>query len=111
MSVISRMKLVYMDIKLADDTLHRKYTGVSNRKILYNLKQLRESGIPCVIRTPLIPGITDTQENLEAIRQLADGLSQELLPYNQMAGAKYQLLDMKYPYDALTFFLELSVTR
>lgn len=99
LSVITRMKLVYMDLKLADDDMHRKYTGVSNEKILHNLQLLRESGIPCVIRTPLIPGITDTKENLDAIAQLAEGLPQELLPYNQMAGAKYQLFDMKYPYD------------
>lgn len=98
-SVISGMQLVYMDLKLADDDLHRKYTGVSNAPILENLKQLRESGIPCVIRTPLIPGITDTNENLNAIKQLAEGLPQELLPYNQMAAAKYSLFDMEYPYE------------
>lgn len=101
LSVISGMKLVYMDLKLADNVLHQKYTGVSNQRILKNLELLRESGIPCVIRTPLIPGITDTRENLEAIKQLANGLPQELLPYNQMAGAKYKLFDMLYPYDAL----------
>lgn len=101
LSVILRMKLVYMDLKLADDSLHRKYTGVSNEPILRNLEQLRQSGIPCVIRTPLIPGITDTQENLEAIKRLAGELPRELLPYNAMAGAKYQLLGMKYPCDEL----------
>lgn len=98
-SVISRMNLVYMDLKLADDAQHKKYTGVSNARILENLEQLRQSGIPCVIRTPLIPGITDTPENLEAVRRLADGLPQELLPYNPMAGAKYQHFDMVYAYD------------
>ena len=97
--MITRMKLVYMDLKLVDDDMHRKYTGVSNEKILHNLQLRRESGIPCVIRTPLIPGITDTKENLDAIAQLTEGLPQEPLPYNQMAGAKYQLFDMKYPYD------------
>lgn len=98
-SVISKMSLVYMDIKLADDTLHKKYTGVSNVRILENLEQLRKSGIPCVIRTPLIPGITDTSENLEAIKELVADLPHELLPYNSMAGAKYQHFDMIYPYD------------
>lgn len=100
-SIISRMDLVYMDIKLANDALHKKYTGVSNECILQNLELLRTSGIPCVIRTPLIPGITDTEENLEAIKKLVDGLPHELLPYNQMAGAKYKLFHMKYLYDEL----------
>lgn len=101
LSVITKMDLVYMDLKLADEELHKTYTGVSNALILANLKLLRESGIPCVIRTPLIPGITDTQENLEAIKELTEGLPRELLPYNPMAGAKYELFDMTYPYDAL----------
>lgn len=94
--VIAAMDFVYMDLKLADDKQHREYTGVSNELILQNLEILRESGVPCVIRTPLIPDITDTPENLAAIRRLAGDLPQELLDYNPMAGAKYPLLGMKY---------------
>lgn len=101
-AAIQRMQLVYLDIKLADDALHRRYTGVSNHKILTNLEILRQSGIPCVIRTPLIPGITDTEANLSAIRALIGDLSWEQLPYNAMAGAKYPLLGMEYPYDKLS---------
>ena len=97
--VISQVKLIYMDLKLADDKAHRKFTGVSNRPILENLEQLRRSGQPCVIRTPLIPGITDREENLRAIRALCGGLSQEYLPYNQMAGAKYTMLGMPFAYE------------
>ena len=97
LALIRRMRLVYMDLKLADDGLHRKYTGVSNALILKNLEQLRASGIPCVIRTPLIPGITDTPSNLAAIKELAGGLVRELLPNNAMAGAKYELLGLKFP--------------
>ncbi len=92
-----RMELVYMDVKLADDAQHRRYTGVSNAPILRNLAALRQSGIPAVIRTPLIPGITDTQENLAAIRALIGDLPWEQLPYNALAGAKYEMLGMAYP--------------
>ena len=99
--VIAAMDFVYMDLKLADDKQHRRYTGVSNRRILQNLEILRQSGVDCVIRTPLIPGITDTQENLAAIRALAGELPQELLAYNSMAGAKYPLLNMTYAYDEI----------
>ena len=35
-----------------------------------NFKILKNSGKPYIIRTPLIPNITDTKENLEAIRQM-----------------------------------------
>ena len=97
-AVIRRMGLVYLDLKLADDRAHRRYTGVSNRLILQNLELLRHSGIPCVLRTPLIPGITDTKENLAAVRSLAGDLPWEMLPYNELAGAKYSMLGMVFPY-------------
>ena len=38
---------------------------------------------------PLIPGITDTDENLAAISAFIGSHRAELLPYNEMAGAKY----------------------
>lgn len=98
-SVIQRMDLVFLDLKLADDSQHRKYTGVSNRLILGNLEILRQSGKRAVIRTPLIPGITDTEENLRAIEALVGDLPWEKLPYNPMAGAKYPLFQMEFPYD------------
>lgn len=98
--VLERMQFVLFDVKLADDALHRRFTGVSNEQILYNLEILRESGIPCRIRTPLIPGITDTEENLSAIARLLKGMEHEKLAYNPFAGAKYKMLDMEYPYDA-----------
>ena len=99
--VVGGMDLVYMDIKLADPEQHRKFTGVSNEKILRNLEILRTSGKRCVIRTPLIPGITDTPENLTAIEALIDGLPWEQLPYNPLAGAKYAYLNMEFPYGKL----------
>ena len=78
--------LILYDLKLMDDRLHRRYTGVSNELILNNLKHLAAIGTEIWIRRPLIPGITDTDENLDA---LADWLSANvrlrricLLPYN-----------------------------
>ena len=87
--VISVCDFVFLDIKLADREEHKKYTGVYNDKILENLKILKSSGVPFVLRTPLIPEITDTEENLAAIARLADGAPVELLPYNSLAPAKY----------------------
>lgn len=98
--VLDRMQFVLFDVKLADEKQHRRFTGVSNEKILKNLEILRNSGIPCRIRTPLIPGITDTEENLSAITRLVQGMNHETLAYNPFAGAKYKMLDMEYPYDS-----------
>ncbi len=95
--VISKMDFVMQDIKLADNEEHIKNTGVSNEKILKNIEWLKMSGKDFVLRVPQIPHITDTEENLRKIREIADGAKLELLPYNRFAGAKYEMLGMKYP--------------
>lgn len=94
--VIEKLDLVIMDIKLADGEEHKKYTGAHNEKILKNFEILKNSNVPFVIRTPLIPGITDTKENLEAIGEIVGNSTWEKLPYNEMAGAKYKMLGMEY---------------
>ena len=52
-----------------------------------------------ILRVPLIPGITDTKENLDAIANIAEGHPVEHLPYNKMAGAKYKMLGMDFELD------------
>lgn len=94
--VIEKLDFVIMDMKLAESEAHKKYTGVNNEGILENFRILKESGKPYVIRTPLIPGITDTPENLEAIQRIIGDSPWEKLPYNAMAGAKYKMLGMEY---------------
>lgn len=93
---IENLDFVIMDIKLADSKLHKKHTGVGNERILENFDILKRSGKPHLIRTPLIPDITDTKENLEAIKKLIEKSDWEQLPYNKMAGAKYKMLGMSY---------------
>lgn len=87
------------DIKLMDEQLHKHYTGVSNIPIMNNFMQLVKSGKPFVVRTPLIPGVTDTDSNLKAIAEFLRNYGVnyiELLPYNQMAGSKYALVGRVY---------------
>lgn len=95
--VLAHTDFVMMDVKLADPSLHAEFTGVDNAPILRNLRILRESGKPHLLRTPLIPGITDTKENLSAIAELAGDSPVELLSYNPFAGGKYAQLGKEYP--------------
>lgn len=94
------LDLVIMDIKLADDELHKIYTGVSNRQILENLDYLKQGKKPFIIRIPLIPGVNDTDDNLSRTAELladARGLERvELLPYHTTAGAKYVMVGREY---------------
>lgn len=98
--IIGELDYVIMDIKHTDDEIHRRYTKVSNRKILQNLEQLKTSGKPFRIRIPVIPGVNDTEDNFRRTAELLAGAENldtvELLPYHQTAGAKYEMVDMDY---------------
>ena len=97
--VLDNCDYILFDIKLVDDALHKRYTGVSNDLILQNFRTLASSGKDFVIRTPLIPTVTDTEENIEGIARLLkeNGINYiELLPYNQMSGSKYRLAGKVY---------------
>ena len=96
--VLTVMDYVILDIKLAAPIQHRTYTGADNAPILDNYRTLRLSGKPYLIRTPLIPGITDTEENLTAIRTLIGDSPWQTIPYNPFAGAKYTDLGMTYEF-------------
>lgn len=98
--VIDRVDYVMQDIKLVDRNLHKQYTGVSNEKILRNVEWLKQSGKEFVFRVPLIPGITDTEENLKAIAEIVGEHRTELMPYNEFAGAKYRMVGMEYSLSA-----------
>ena len=95
--VISHFDYIMQDIKLADPEEHKKYTGVNNDTILRNIEYLKRSGKDFVLRIPLIPNITDTEKNLSAISKIAGNAPVELLPYNPLAGAKYDMVGLSYP--------------
>lgn len=88
--------LFLYDIKSMDEATHRKYTGVSNARILENLHLLLYNGCRLWIRIPVIPGVNDTGEEMARIRDfLADSPAPEkieLLPYHAMGEHKYAAL-------------------
>ena len=100
---LERVDYVLFDIKIVDTELHKRWTGVGNELIKANLKNLCESGKPFVARVPLIPGVNDSAENMEATAELlvgAKGLERvELLRYHKTAGAKYPMVGMEYKPD------------
>ncbi len=82
------------DLKIIDEELHRKFTGVSNKIILDNLRLLTKKGNKVIVRIPLIPGITDTEDNLSELSHFLMRLDNirkiDLLPYNEVADSKYK---------------------
>lgn len=85
--------LFLYDLKLMNDDLHQKYTGVSNQVILKNLFEIDQLDRKIIIRIPIVPEITDTNENLFAIRGFISYLKNvtevNLLPYHRAGEGKY----------------------
>ena len=92
--------LYLMDIKLMDSEKHKAYTGAGNERILENARRLAKSGVELVIRTPVIPGVNDTAEEIRAISRFAaslDGVKEHhLLPYHRLGSDKYAGLGREY---------------
>jgi len=88
----SLSSLVLYDLKLMDDARHRAATGQSNRLILENLERLSGLPVPIRVRVPVIPGLNDDPENLEATAAFLAGLGSirqvDLLPYHGTGVAK-----------------------
>jgi pyruvate formate lyase activating enzyme len=97
--------LFLYDIKLLDDNLHQKYTGVSNKEILSNFEKLDKESKNLIIRFPVIPGLTDTSSNIDQMCVWMQTLSKtneiHLLPYHKIAKGKYQKLNLEYKLENL----------
>jgi pyruvate formate lyase activating enzyme len=97
--------LFLFDVKLMDDELHRKYTGISNRGILDNLQRLAKDGAGIILRVPVIPEVNDHEDNLRSIAALAQSLRGvqriDLLPYHTIAADKYPRAGRTYRLPAL----------
>jgi pyruvate formate lyase activating enzyme len=95
--------LYLYDVKCIDSTRHKAYTGVDNQQILENLHRLSACGKDIWIRTPVIPGFNDSEEEMTAIAERLASLSSvrrvTLMPYHTLGADKYPTLGLTYPYD------------
>jgi pyruvate formate lyase activating enzyme len=99
LSFADSASVFYYDFKIADPEIFRSYIGSNPGLIWDNLEKLRGKTASIVLRIPLIPTITDSDENITALYKLARDLRIcmiHLLPYNYSAGAKYKWLGKTY---------------
>jgi pyruvate formate lyase activating enzyme len=99
MQAVGLVDLFLFDIKLMDDERHRQFTGVSNGRILDNLRALVEARARVWIRMPLVPGVNDDPADLRQVGQFLArlGLSRvDVLPYHRAGTAKYPALGREY---------------
>ena len=104
--VVKDVDLFLYDLKLMNNKEHEKYIGIGNKTIMQNLEYLCELQKQVIIRIPIIPDITETDENILQLGEYISGLDcilrVDLLPYNQMGEEKYRRLEKPYLLNNIT---------
>ena len=93
-----------------DPEEHKRYTGVSNERILENIARLGSvrhpdgNGSPdLVIRIPVIGGVNNSEENIAAsaayVHAVLPDAKMELLPYHTFGKTKYEAIGLPFGQD------------
>ena len=110
LEILPYTDLVLYDLKEIDPEKHILFTGSSNEKIISNLhvtaEYIREHMFPgeLWIRTPVIPGATDRDDNIRGIGECIAALPEksvarwELCAFNNLCGDKYTRLGKKWEF-------------
>lgn len=97
--------LVLLDLKQMNEARHEALTTRSNERILRFARHLSDRGGRMWIRHVLIPGVTDSYEDLHALGRFVGTLNGveklELLPYHRMGVYKWQQLGLEYPLEGV----------
>ena len=93
--VLPHVDLLLLDLKQMDPKAHERMAGVKLEPILENARKLGKSGLPVWVRTPIIPGYTDTIENVRAVarfvaQEMPDAERYDLLAFNNLCAAQYE---------------------
>jgi pyruvate formate lyase activating enzyme len=84
------------DVKIWDKAAHEKYVGFSAEAVRQNLRLADALGVPIIVRTPIIPTVNDTVENVKEsaafLRTLNNVVKYELLPYHPLGLSKARAL-------------------
>jgi pyruvate formate lyase activating enzyme len=105
--VLDFTDLVLYDVKHAKTARHREATGVSNERILDNLRKTvakRETRV--WVRHPVIPRFSDSEEELEELCRLVLTLEPpvekiSLLPWHKFGEPKYAATGRVYPWKGI----------
>ncbi len=101
-SILPYVNLAFVDMKFFSNDLHKQYTGVDNELIKQNLLATNEveDKFQLVVRTPIIPGLNDSEEELCKIGEFCTKLKKlsyvQLLPYHKLGTATYDKLGRTY---------------
>lgn len=92
-----------VDMKIIDNDFFKENIGEDNQIIKQNFENLLKQGVPVIVRIPLIPEVTASEDNINSI---ADYLSKqdasvlvELINFNPLAAGKYRRMNKPYRFD------------
>lgn len=103
--LIDLTDLFLLDIKHIDPTKCKDLVGFSNEKELAFAKYLSDNNKHMWIRQVLVPGITDSEEDLIKLKNFVKKLKTvdkiELLPYHSLGKYKWNKLGFKYELEGI----------
>ncbi len=118
LEIADYVDLFLFDIKHMNPERHIELTGVNNEVILENLKTLLSKRYNVHIRMPMLKGINDSDEELEAVvkflmpfKDYKNFKGIDLLPYHKMGVGKYVQLDKEYPIEGDPSLSEEDLSR
>ena len=104
LELLPYIDLVLYDVKIMDNQLHQKYTGVGIHLVQENLSSLVDSGKKVFVRYPVLLGVNDSGEqihNLGTYLSELKGISRvDLLPYHAMSAEKYSRLGRQFHFES-----------
>lgn len=93
---------VLLDIKYTEDKFYLENVGCSLDKPLEFLSYLNEKQIPATLRQVIIPTVNDNEENILALKKIAESHScvdkVELLPFRKICQVKYDNMGISFPF-------------
>lgn len=118
MEMADYIDLFLFDMKHMDPVRHNELTGISNEKILANLKELFKRGYNVKIRMPMLKQVNDSHEEIQQIvdflmpyKDLPNFHGIDLLPYHKLGVAKYGQLGIDYPVKEDPSLSDADLTR
>ncbi len=99
--VLRHTDTVLCDVKFPNREMYKKYIGASLENVMEFLKLCRDMGISTVVRHVVVPGLTDSEENINSLKKLVYGIDPnikiELLPFRKLCVQKYRKLGIEFP--------------
>jgi pyruvate formate lyase activating enzyme len=99
-ALLDDVDLVLLDIKAASGNKYKSLTGVAIDQTIRFAERLANRHQPVWLRYVLVPGLTDSLDDIESMATFAAGLGNiervDVLPFHQMGEHKWRELGLQY---------------